>query len=146
MAGNINNLRPIALTHTEAVENGRKGGLASAAAREKKKLMRETLTELLMSDAVPEEIKSALAGAGVKIDIQGAILLAMSRKAMSGDVEAARFVRDTVGQKPTETFNLALSDKPVQSLNLAEHSDEELQALADRADEVPPALPESEKL
>lgn len=105
--------------------------------------MRETLAELMMSDAVPEEIKAGLAAAGVHVDIQGAILLAMTGKAMTGDVEAARFVRDTLGQKPTETFNLAVSDKPIKLMELSTMSDQELEALADRVDEACAALPEA---
>jgi hypothetical protein len=138
---NIQNLRTP--TSEEAREIGRKGGLASAAKRERKKLMRETLSELMMSDAVPEEIRAALEQIGAHVDIQGAILLAQARKAMTGDVEAARFVRDTLGQKPTETFNLAMSDKPIKAVDLTQMSDAEIEALADRADDAPPALPES---
>lgn len=138
---NLQNLRTP--TAEEAREIGRKGGLASAAARERKKLMRETLSELMMSDAVPAEIKAALEETGTKVDVQGAILLAMARKAMTGDVEAARFVRDTMGQKPTETFNLAVSDKPVKAMDMSSLSDKELEALADQADDEAPALPEA---
>lgn len=134
------------LTESQRKESAMRAAKASGEARARRRLFRETLGDLMRSDAVPEEIRAALEATGMKVDIQSAILLAAARKAMQGDVEAMRYVRDTLGEKPTETFNLAVSDKPVQAMDLATLSDEELQALADRADDEPPALPDGEKL
>ena len=120
-----------------------RAGKASGEARARRRLFRETLGDLMRSDAVPEEIKRQLEATGAKVDIQSAILLAAARKAMLGDVEAMRFVRDTLGEKPTETFNLAVSDKPVKAMDMSNLSDEELEALADQADDDAPALPEA---
>ena len=133
-------------TTEEAREIGRKGGLASVESRRRKKLFRETLSDLMLCNAVPADICAALEAAGMPIDIQSAIHLAAARKAMLGDVEAMRYIRDTMGQKPTEQYNLSVSDKPVRSMDLTMVSDSELQALAERA-EGAPALPEpGEKL
>jgi|GEM_PF-1370242 hypothetical protein len=131
------------LSEDERRESAIRAGKASGEARGRRRLFRETLGDLMRSDAVPEEIKTALEATGAKVDIQSAILFAAARRAMLGDVEAARFVRDTLGEKPTETFNLALSDKPVKAMDMSNLSDEELEALADQADDEAPALPEA---
>ena len=124
------------LSESQRKESAMRAAKASAEARSRRRLFRETLSDLMKCDAVPEEIRAALEATGAKVDIQSAILLAAARKAMTGDVEAARFVRDTLGEKPTETFNFALSDKPVKSMDLTQVPDAELQALADRADDT----------
>jgi hypothetical protein len=43
-------------------------------------------------------------------------------------------VRDTIGEKPTEQYNLAVQDKPIKALDLSGMTDEQLEALADSAD------------
>ena len=72
---------------------------------------------------------------GLKANHENAMMLASAKRAMLGDIEAARFVRDTVGEKPTEAMQLAITDKPVKALDMNALSDEELEALADQADE-----------
>ena len=51
-------------------------------------------------------------------------------------------MRDTLGEKPTESFNLATTDRPIRSLDLSGYTDAELEAIADGLDdpaELPPA-------
>ena len=60
---------------------------------------------------------------------------ALVRRAQTGDIEAARYVRDTIGEKPTETTALQISNQPIRAMDLTQLSDAELEALADRADE-----------
>lgn len=138
--GNLQNLRPIALSHEEAVTNGQKGGIASGQARKQRRMMRETISALLQARLDDAEMAAALEAAGLPADLQGGINLAIMRKALLGDVEAARYLRDTAGEKPTETFNLAMSDKPIRAMDLSTKSDEELEALADRVDDAPALL------
>lgn len=87
----------------EAREKGRKGGKASAKARREKKLMRQTLSDLL---AMPlkngeqvniEEIQSIASLKGKNITVQEAIMLAQIQKAIKGNTRAAEFVRDASG-------------------------------------------------
>lgn len=88
-----------------AVENGRKGGLASAKAKREKKAMKETFETLLAMPlksgkaADVEDIKNFAALKGKNITVQDAILLSMIQKALKGDVRAAEYVRDTSGNK-----------------------------------------------
>ena len=44
-------------------------------------------------------------------------------------------MRDTIGEKPTETTALQISNQPIRAMDLTQLSDAELEALADRADE-----------
>ncbi len=129
--------QPGGLTKEKAREIGRAGGIASGQARKQRRMMRETISALLQARLDDTEMAAVLEAAGLPADLQGGINLAIMRKALLGDVEAARYLRDTAGEKPTETFNLAVSDKPVKALDLSAMSDEEIAALADRADDTP---------
>ncbi|NCC19216.1 MAG: hypothetical protein EOM29_09785 [Bacteroidia bacterium] len=54
-----------------------------------------------------EELLKLSKHLGVKLDIQGAILLAQIHKAIvQKDTKAAEFVRDTAGQKPTDKVDM----------------------------------------
>lgn len=109
---NEDNLRPS--SPTEARINGRKGGIASGKARRERKAMRETLEELLsmpIKDGTSDEIDTIKSIAGIKgknITMQEAIMVAMLNKAAKGDVRAAEYVRDTIGQKPTDKMNIEM--------------------------------------
>ena len=115
-------------------ENARKAGIASGVARQKQKKLREVMRPMMTTQVVEEEIRVTLESAGFEPTFENAIGLAAMVKASHGDIEAARFVRDTLGEKPTESFNLAAIDRPIRSLDLSQYTDEELEALADMAD------------
>ncbi len=99
----------------QAAENGRKGGIASAKAKREKKALKETLEELLAmplkngKQANLENIKSIAAVKGKNISMQEAIMIAMLNKAARGDVRAAEYVRDTIGQKPDSKMNIDMT-------------------------------------
>lgn len=99
----------------QAVENGRKGGIASAKAKREKKALKETLEELLAmplkngKQANLENIKSIAAVKGKNVSMQEAIMIAMLNKAARGDVRAAEYVRDTIGQKPDSKMNIDMT-------------------------------------
>ena len=46
---------------------------------------------------------------GQNISVQEAILIAQIQKAMKGDTRAAEYVRDSIGQKPSESMNMAVN-------------------------------------
>lgn len=88
--GNIDNLVPNEQrTPEERRENARKAGVASGEARRAKKTMRDVL-EILLEAKAPESDKTNIEAMMAK-----AVL-----KALSGDLKAMEFVRDTSGQKP----------------------------------------------
>lgn len=100
MAG-IDNLR--VPTSEEAREIGRKGGIASAKARKKRKAIKETLDTLLSMTlkeneaANIEEVQSIAALKGKNITVQEAILLSQIQKAIKGDARAALLIFEMLG-------------------------------------------------
>lgn len=87
---NMDNLVPNEQrTPEERRENARKAGVASGEARRAKKTMRDVL-EMLLEAKAPESDKTNIEAMMAK-----AVL-----KALSGDLKAMEFVRDTSGQKP----------------------------------------------
>lgn len=113
MAGE-QNLIPVQSVE-EAREKGRKGGIASGKARREKKLFKETLEALLsmpMKDGKSvdvDKIKNYAAIKGQNISVQEAILIAQIQKAMKGDTRAAEYVRDTIGQEPTDKMQVSMA-------------------------------------
>lgn len=110
MAGE-DNLKPVQ-SKEEARERGRLGGIASGKARREKKAMRDTLEALLAmslkngKQASVENIKSLAAMKGKNISVQEAVMFAQIQRALKGDVRAAEFIRDTIGQKPVDNMNV----------------------------------------
>ena len=123
------------LTPAERSESARRAAQASVAARRKYRAMRDCIKQVLRLDVDDPRTKQALLDLGLEPSRANAIALRTVAKAGDGDIEAARFVRDTVGEKPTEQYNIATSDKPIKALDLSGMSDEELEALADSVDE-----------
>lgn len=116
-----------------ARENGRKGGLASGVSKQKRKMLREVLNDLLPMEIKDEELRTALESRGLEPTHEVAVAFAAIQRAERGDIEAARFIRDTRGEKPTENKNIAVGsimDTPIQAMDLSTLSDEQLYALA----------------
>ncbi|MBO5711885.1 MAG: hypothetical protein J6R47_03515 [Acholeplasmatales bacterium] len=107
-------------THEERVANGRKGGIASGVAKRRKKAMRDTISTILSMPVkntknskkkTAEQIKSLEEVKGANVDVETAILLAITKKAMNGDVIAATFIRDTLGENPYIVAQQELENK-----------------------------------
>ena len=98
---NEENLKPFQSVE-EAREKGRKGGIASGQARREKKLFKEAIEKQL----------------GQSID---SMITSMIAQAQNGNVQAITFLRDTIGEKPTDkveaevnsdvTINIELTDE-----------------------------------
>lgn len=107
------------LTPEERSEKARKAGLASVEAKRKKKTMRETLEAVLsmqVGDGKGTDIESITKFAQLKgknITVQEAMIIAQAQKALKGDLAALQFIRDTVGQKPTDNMNLVAEMTPL---------------------------------
>lgn len=92
--------------------------------------MQEIFRTLLALAPEDPKRREELLELGITPTYAGAIGLAVVRKGSQGDVTAARFIRDTLGEKPEET---ALSiGRDVRSLDLSGLSDEQLVELAER--------------
>lgn len=107
----------------------------SAATRRRQKAMRNAAQQLLWHSLkdVPDEsdVVRMLGEMGVD-DPTGAdaIMLAQYVKARRGDTEAARFIRDTAGEKPSSTMEINhLLDKPIDEIDFSRLSDAELEQL-----------------
>ena len=110
--GRVENLKPP--TAEEAREKGAKGGRASVEARRRKKTMREVYESLRTLEVVPshtEALQEMLQEKLPTVTVDEAIMLAMIVKAERGDVQAAQFIRDTAGEKPTDVIGMD-SDQP----------------------------------
>ena len=114
----------IANAHTpEALEKSRK-------TREKNKNFNK-LARYMMEAEIPDEDEALieLREHGFEdADYQTAVFWGQLKKAIYGlDTEAAKYVRDTAGYKPTESMQIGnLDDKPFTQINLSELSNEEL--------------------
>lgn len=89
---NEENLKP--LTTEKAREIGKIGGKKSVEVRRERKKLREDLIALLKGSR-----KEIDGGEG---NVQQAMCLALIVKALGGDVNAFKEVRDTIGEKPID--------------------------------------------
>ena len=118
-------------TPDELREQTRKAGIASGVSRRKRKTFRESLLTILSMPVDDPETKEMLKALGLDDTFQTAIDLAQIRKAQKGDTDAARMIRDTVGEKPREGLEIGnLADRPFETLDLTKMSDEQLRELA----------------
>lgn len=113
------------------------GGAASQKARKKAKNMREAARFLLEAPLLDDPATvAALQTLGLEADQQSAILLKAIEQARRGDMESARYARDTSGQAPAQQVALGGVDgQPIQTLDLSGLSNEELQQLISNQDQ-----------
>ena len=106
-------------------EIARQGAIASTAVRREKRTMRE-IAEIILS-------KNVTTSDGV-VTVKYAVLAKVIDKALKGDLQAAAFIRDTIGEKPTE--------KTQTELTLTQALVEFVDGKSDDKDsgEVPPAV------
>lgn len=115
------------LTETERKELARKGGLASARARRKKKDLQDMLSTLLATPATPEMVEKASAlgiDASDADTLYDALCVALFGKALSGDAYAFQLIRDSAGDKPT--------DRSETSVSIMTDKDKEVMAAIER--------------
>lgn len=118
---NEENLNPIR-TEKEARELGKLGGIASGEARRAKKTMKAMLDYLL-----DKEIENSKTGE--MVTCREAMLSAMVKKAIKGDVKACQFVRDTSGEAPiTKTELTGKNGSPlVRTVFVTQEEDKEIE-------------------
>ena len=112
-------------TGKQQVDIARQGGIASGIAKREKRTMRE-IAEIILS-------KNVTTSDGV-VTGKYAVLAKVIDKALKGDLQAAAFIRDTIGEKPTE--------KTQTELTLTQALVEFVDGKSDDKDsgEVPPAV------
>ena len=77
----------------QQAEIARQGAIASAAVRKEKRTMRE-IAEIILS-------KNVTTSDGI-VTVKYAVLAKVIDKALKGNLPAAEFIRDTIGEKPTD--------------------------------------------
>lgn len=93
------NLDPVR-TKEEAKKRGRNGGVRSGEARRKKRTMKEAAKLLMDMPTSFQSVSDSMKAMGIDDDDltnQMAIVVSMYKEAMSGNVRAAEFIRDTLG-------------------------------------------------
>lgn len=113
MADGTENLIPFdERTEDEAREISRKGGKASGAARRKKKKMKE-IAETLMAMQITkgqaaniDTIRCLPELKGKNITGEEAMIFAVFKNALNGDLQAVQFMRDITDQKPQERLQV----------------------------------------
>ena len=104
---NEKNLTPFTSEQSreEAVKNGRKGGQASGVAKRRKKTMKAAGKLLADMPVTSKELQQKMKLLGVPdgdSTYQMAVMVAMLNQAMKGNVKASYFLRDTIGESPSD--------------------------------------------
>lgn len=130
------------------------GGKKVQQMYQKRRTLREAARALLNASlsSVTTEDNAVLSAASDMLRAFGvedptgsdALMLAQFVKACKGDTEAARYVRDTAGERPSDQVQLITSDKPIDADFVTELSDEQLALLAESRDSSV-ALPSAEE-
>ena len=119
-------------TPEQAYEINAAGGRAAAEARRRRKAMREVARAMLDTELrANDKLKDELEDRGFQDYTEAAaVLLAQLNRARAGDTEAAKFLRDTSGQRPADQLAIGnLEDRPFETLDLSSLTDAELQHL-----------------
>lgn len=125
---NLINIRD--LTEAEKKEFHSKGGKAGAASKRRMKTQAQIIRQVMALEIEPGEAREMLEAAGLDPTWATDANVAVMRKARAGDVEALRYCRDTIGEKPREGLEIGnLDDKPLATVDLRSLSDEQLRAM-----------------
>lgn len=119
-------------TAEEAYEINAAGGRAAAEARRRRKAMREVARAMLDTELrANDSLRTELTDRGFKDYTEAAaVLLAQLNRARAGDTDAAKFLRDTSGERPADQLAIGnLDDRPFETLDLSTLSDADLQYL-----------------
>ena len=100
-------------------------------------LVREGMGKLLPQATADEKMKGRLESLGLKTTYANAIALSLMDKAAGGDLSAAKFVREILSEDPDRAQQTQNRARRVEEMDLSALSDEQLEELADLAEEQP---------
>lgn len=92
---NEQNLKPFVKGEQRQKDLGKEGGIASGEAKREKKLFKEEIERQL--------------GASIKDIIKANI-----KEAKNGNIQASIFLRDTIGEKPTDKIEAGVDGRPFE--------------------------------
>lgn len=93
-----------------AREMGRRGGIRSGQVKRERRQMREIAQSILdmpMRKGRTEAYRSFIEGSAKNVTVSERIVMVAIKEALEGNMRAAEFVRDTAGERPTETVAVA---------------------------------------
>lgn len=111
------------------------GGIACGEARRRRAAMREVARAMLETELRANDVlRQELGDRGFQDYTESAaVLLAQLNRARAGDTEAAKFLRDTSGQRPADQLAIGnLDDRPFETLDLSTLSDADLNYLLEQ--------------
>ena len=124
---NIQNLMPIEevnsrRTREQHSKDSSKAGKASAEARRQRKQFKDLCNTFLDSQVTSDELREKMIASGVADEdtsYKMAMVVALCKEAVGGNVKAFEVLRDTVGEKPAEKVNVENSKatKVLESIN-----------------------------
>lgn len=121
-------------TPEQRLEACRRGGKkAQENLRRRKRMQEMAQVTLQMKLQNADDVKDVLRKGGFSeedCNYAAGIIMVQTMKAMGGDTKAAEFVRDTSGQKPTDSLAVGnLDDQPFEMIDLGALTDAELREL-----------------
>lgn len=134
MAHDTSGLRPAnLLSDKERAELASKAGKASGAARRQRRKQADIIRAILDLPETDPARRDELIALGLPGTVADQINRAVAGRAQSGDVEAARYLRDTIGERPADNVAVDLT-ADVASIDMSKLTDAQLAELASRAD------------
>ncbi len=111
-AKSLSNLKPFTKGDPRCAIYQRKGAETKKKSNAERRKMKSDLDLLLKmslkrGDIIdPEDVLSLEEAQDMNLSVQTAISITMIKRALLGDVQAAQYVRDTVGDKPSDKVEL----------------------------------------
>ena len=123
-------------TPDERRDSAVKAGIASGESRRKRKTIAEVAKAILDSPEHDPETLAMLQEIGLDGTKRDTMTLAQILRAIKGDPDSFRLIRDTIGEKPRDELEIGgLADRPIQTIDLSKLSDDELRRLAEMKSE-----------
>ena len=118
------------MTPEQKKEFHSKGGKAGTASRRRMKTQAQIIRQVMALEIEPGEAREMLEAAGLDPTWATDANVAVMRKARAGDVEALRYCRDTIGEKPRDGLEIGnLDGQPLATVDLRSLSDDQLRAM-----------------
>lgn len=128
---NLRSLSDVTPEEKHAIQSA--GGRASAAAKKERRRLEELAHQILNLQLPDDEaIRGELEAHGIDPTCDAGIVLAQVKRALNGDVKAAIWIRDILGENPGNRLTVDMPDylsAPAASLDLSQLSDDELRAM-----------------
>lgn len=128
---NLRSLKEVSPEEKRAIQSA--GGKASAAAKKERRRLEALANQILnLQLSCDEDIRAELEAHGIDPTCDAGIVLAQVKRALNGDVKAATWIRDILGENPGNRITVDVPDylsAPVIAMDLSHLSDDELRAM-----------------